>query len=136
MDMGRSDEADRTPGDVHDDAVMLAVTASARPGPMWAPGAPARDRRSDRRSQLGHNEPRDIRLFLHGRRPESERPVGDNNDVYLRHGTLFIHLDGHHIPVNTLIRAASSLHPEPAEIYAHAGTREPCPRCAGPRHQN
>ena len=49
-----------------------------------------------------------------------ERPAGQDNDAYLRHGTLLIHLDGHHIPVSALIRAAGTLHPEPADIYAHA----------------
>jgi len=51
-----------------------------------------------------------------------ERPVGHHSDLYLRHGTLLIRLDGHHIPVSTLIRAAGTLHPEPADIYAHATT--------------
>jgi hypothetical protein len=49
-----------------------------------------------------------------------KRPATQDIDIYLRRGAVLVHLDGHRIPLATLVRAADSLHPEPANIYAHA----------------
>ena len=48
-----------------------------------------------------------------------QRPATQDIDIYLRRGAVLVHLDGHRIPLATLVRAAGSLHPEPADIYAH-----------------